>query len=326
MPFASLWRNVEVEEDPTPQEELARLRRVQRTAKAREAATKARLSKAGSFEKGGNAGTCTGTPLETRTSILQRNYFTRHLFNPQGVSKEHDYQKMGSERARCTFSLVKYIITMVQQLFKGCDGQPVQHVISVVIADDTDTRLKGAGLRSTIHSVCNTVQYAHFRYSPAGKQECWETVNIPTPMLVLASPQAGDIHAASTAMSLVCGHVIGGMLQKFGLAEQDVAPLHAFRTEVVVGDALQANAASWKIERRLLGSLREKADHERVSAIQVQCLVHQLNLIRKPMVLSISGFWATLVRMAHCFEAFSFRQSFVASLVQVLQSEDFQCS
>ena len=87
------------------------------------------------------------------------------------------------------------------------------------------------------------------------------------------------------------------------------------------GDALQANQASWKLERQLLASLRSQQGHDRVCGFQVQCLVHQLNLIRKPQALSITGFWATLVRLGHCFEQYSFRQSFASSLVRLLQTD-----
>ncbi|CAK9064265.1 unnamed protein product [Durusdinium trenchii] len=260
MPFSDLWDTSEQKpEGQSSDEELRRLRRSQRTAKAREAAAQARVRKqfhavdAGVVDSG-------QTQAQTRASILQSKYFTRRLFSP-GISKEQDYQKIGSERGRCVFSLVQFIVELVKGLFTDSAGQPkpVEHIINAVIADDTDTRMKGAGLRSTIHTVCNTVQAVHVRMSPAGKDELWVSTNIPTPMLVLSSPQCGNIHAASTAMSIVCGAGIGSLLGKFGVSFHDVTPHpRVFRTEVMVGDALQANQASWKLERQLLASLRSQ--------------------------------------------------------------------
>lgn len=185
----------------------------------------------------------------------------------------------------------------------------------------------GQGSRSTIHTVCNTVQSVHVRYSPPddSKQWVWESLNIPTPMVVLQSAKTGDIHSAMTSMSLICGNQVGSTLQAFGLEPTSVKPLSdAFLTEVMVGDSLKANRAAWRIERSHLASRRESGE-SRVLGLEVRCLVHQLNLVRKPMVLSISGFWTNLVRLAHLFEQYSFRQSFSASLLHLLQSpEAFQ--
>ena len=216
---------------------------------------------------------------------------------------------------------------MIQQLLKAdpeTNGN-IQHVINTVISDDTDTRMKGFGQGSApaIHTVCNTVQALHVQRvlsEGAGSEEHWESANIPTPMVVLAGAKTADIHAAMTTMSVVCANGVGKMLKLFGFEPDSVKPPPAaFMTEVMVGDSLKANKAAWKIENSLL-ALRRAKSGERILALQVKYQVHQLNLIRKPMVLSIPAFWTSLVRLSHLFEQYSFRQSFSASLLQLLQS------
>ena len=204
--------------------------------------------------------------IPSRASVLQSSYFTSNLHHPGGHWGEQDYQKKASERARCNFSLINQVTSNIRSLFQDASGtaKPVQHIVNSVIADDTDTRMRSAGMRSTIHTVCNTVSALHVRYHDPSEAEQWESLNIPTPMLVLAAPKTGDIHAAATACSVVCGHQVGKLMQDFGLAPAAVASgREAFRTSIMVGDALKANAAAWKCERALLARRRLEHNEDR---------------------------------------------------------------
>ena len=272
---------------------------------------------------------CQSTGPSSWAAMLQDNFFTHKLFYTSGYSKEQGYQKKASERSRCTYSLIQRIVVMVQSLFRDTGGssKTVHHVVNTVIADDSDTRMRGAGDKSSIHTVCNTCQSVHVRYSPAGKAECWESVNVPTPMLVLEAAKTGHIHAAMTAFSVVCARGVGELMQNCGLGPSAVG-VHSvpFRTEILTGDALRANSAAWKTELYELAKRNAKGSNPTLG-MYCKCQVHQLNLIRKPMVLSVAGYWTSLIRLAHLFEQSSFRHAFAAALVQFLQTPNvFQSS
>ena len=259
---------------------------------------------------------------KTWASLLQEGFFTHKLFYLPGYSKQQDYQKASSERARCCFSLIKYMINSIQRLFQDSSGRckTVHHVVNSVIADDTDTRIRDSLQKSAVQTVCNTVQSLHVRYSQPGAKECWESLNIPTPMVVLAATKTGHIHSAMTAFSVVCANKVGQLMQNCGLspaaAGTDSTP---FRTEILTGDALKANAAAWRIEVKQLAEHNSQCS-QCTMGVYCKCQVHQLNLIRKPMVLSISNFWTSIIRLAHLFEQSSFRHQFATALVQFLQS------
>ena len=325
MPISDLWSDIDPGEETAngsqeqEREELQKLRRKQQTSKANKARLEQRVRRQ---EQQQHMATHGSKDADTWGSIMQRKFFTHRLFNYGGLHKEQDYQKQATERARCTYSLLRKIVGIVQKIFQGDPGNPrsVHHVVNSIVADDTDTRLRSGTGRSTIHTVCNTVQSLHVRYTnPGSTDACRESLNVLTPMVLLASPKMGDIHAATTAFSLVCGSQIGALMRACGLTAEmmPLAP-SGLRTEIFVGDALKANAASWRIERAILA--KHNAEHnEKIYGIQVKCQVHQLNLIRKPMALSINQYWASLVRLSHLFEQHSFRQAFGSALADFLQ-------
>ena len=322
MPLSDLWRDMDANTDAPDAAEVARNQK--RTEKARTAALHAHYQR--KLEAAGAASAKSAREElapSTHAGILQAAYFTDTLFNP-GPSSKVDYQKQGAERARCAFSLLKVIVGALQTLFLGPHGNPddVGHIINTVVADDTDTRMVGPGLRSTLYTICNTFQCVHVRNKPCDdpnqKQPSWETLAVPTPLLVLAAPKTGNIHAAITAFSSVCGVGVGPMLQDLGVTRPRVSR-STFQTEILMGDALKANDAAWKLEQSLLAKRRASGE-PRMLGLRMKCLIHQLNLIRKPSVLSLPAYWTTLVRLGHLFEAFSFRKAFAAALLQHLQA------
>ena len=325
MPISDLWSDIDLEEDAAhgsqeqEREELKKLRRKRQTSKANKARLEQRVRKQ---EQQQHMATHGSKDADTWGSIMQRKFFTHRLFNYGGLHKEQDYQKQATERARCTYSLLCKMVGLIQKIFQGDPGNPrsVHHVVNTIVADDTDTRLRSSGGRSTIHTVCNTVQSLHVRYTDPGSTDtCRESLNVLTPMVILASPKMGHIHAATTAFSVVSGCQIGALMRACGLTTE-MMPLvpGGLRTEIFVGDALKANTAAWRIERAILA--KHNAEHdEKICGVQMKCQVHQLNLIRKPMVLSINQYWASLVRLSHLFEQHSFRQSFGSALADFLQ-------
>ena len=312
MPFSRLWASAD--NSVAPEEAL---RRAQQTRRALASRATAHGVRAAVIQNTVAESTDSTASAETQSwvSSLQQNFLTKNLY---GLSKDNDAKKEQAERARCVFSLIKLLVKTIGSLFEPCPsrGQPV-HVINTVIADDADTRLKGMGQdnRTVLRTICDTVQSVHIRY-----EKTIESMMVPTPMLVLAAPKTADIHAAATAHSLVCGAGVGRLLKSYGVPESVVQTGHAgWRTTIQIGDALKANMAAWRIERAHLQSQRVHSD-ARLLGLNFKCLVHTLNLIRKPMVLPIPGFWSTLVRFAHLMESYSFRTGFTAALLRVLQS------
>eukprot|EP00438_Fugacium_kawagutii_P035643 Skav208359 [mRNA] locus=scaffold1964:342073:343149:+ [translate_table: standard] len=312
MAFAKLWQSSEPRQQTDP---VTELRRVRQTVKALAGRAAARATKAASESKQSDESSRNET--QSWASLLQQRFFTRQAFHSlKETNAEADLKKEANERARCTFSLLTYIVKLIHGIFQSSKGKPV-HIVSTTIADDTDTRLKGLGQdgRPVLRTVCDTVQAVHFRFD-----QDWESLLVPTPMLVLAAPKTGDIHAATTAHSLVCGAGVGHMLESYGVSESVVQTVDGgWRSEVLVGDALKANQASWRVERAMLQNHREQSDG-RLLGINLKCIVHTLNLVRKPMALSIPGYWSTLVRFSHLMESYSFRTGFTAALLRVLQA------
>lgn len=313
MAFAKLWKSSEPQQTIDPVTELRRVRQTVKALAGR-AAARATAKAASAFHQSDES---SRAETQSWAAILQQRFFTRQVFHSlKETNAEADLKKEANERARCTFSLPTYIVQLIQGMFQSSNGKPV-HIINAVIADDTDTRLKGLGHdgRPVLRTVCDTVQAVHCRFG----QE-WESLLIPTPMLVLAAPKTGDIHAATTAHSLVCGAGVGHMLESYGVSQSVVQTVDGgWRSEILVGDALKANQASWRVERALLQSQREKSDG-RLLGLNLKCLVHTLNLVRKPMALSIPGYWSTLVRFSHLMESYSFRTGFTTALLRVLQA------
>lgn len=317
MPLADLWESLDVESE---QENEKRLKNQQRTAKARSAAAKARekrkldLTVARVEEK----------VEDTRQGDLQAAFFSRKLFHS---STEQDRQRKKLDRARCLYSFLLTLLKIIQDLFQR---DQIEHVINCVIADDTTTRMKPPSGRSQIFTVCNTVQSLHIRYSNDSCRDCpereWQTLQVPSPMVALSGAKAGDVHGAMTAFSVFCAQGIGFMLSKLGLTKESVTiPQTGFRTQVFCGDALRANDAAWIVERSIRMMKKQQSedqqhDESQDLSLRLKCMVHQLNLIRKPCVLSAKGYWSTLVRMAHMMEQASFRRAFASAMLVVLQA------
>ena len=255
--------------------------------------------------------------VDSRQELLQEHYFTRRLFSP-GQYNDTNYKKMKAERARCAFSLIRALLQVLRDL---CQTPP-QHCICCVTADDTNTRMRPPSGRSQIFTVCDTVQNVHLRSSAC--DGCpWTTLHIPTPLIALPGSKASDIHAGMTAWSVFCGRGLGTTLQSFGLAEEDLGAVFKakFRTTIFIGDALKANDAAWTVERHIMKRQERPTDSDNHhTALRIKCLTHQINLIRKPVVLSSAGMWSCFVRLAHLFQAHSFRRAFATSLLAVLQS------
>ena len=84
----------------------------------------------------------------------------------------------------------------------------------------------------------------------------------------------------------------------------------------ICDDSFRANAVVFRQIRQRIQSQSEI----RHVALNTKCGIHLGNLIRKSLVLSVPGFWSTVVRLGHLFEVSRFRTRFKASMKMVLES------
>ncbi len=100
---------------------------------------------------------------------------------------------------------------------------------------------------------------------------------------------AKGIYEALISCALLTSKGIGKMWTRLGL---QYSINSRFKTFVFIGDALRANDATFKEE---LQALLQSSDNSHL-AVRLRCLVHQLALIRKPVVLYVPKLWSTIVR------------------------------
>ena len=163
----------------------------------------------------------------------------------------------------------------------------------------------------------NSKQSPVARYG-TGLVEC---LHIPTPLQVLAPCTAASIHAAFRAWLVVTGSGLGSKLINLSCSA-DATKEANWRTLVLMGDTLKANDAAWLEEAAVLKEARA-AGHvtQRTAGFRLRCGNHQLALVRKTAVLSISQFWPTLVRLGHLFETHAFNSSFAGAMIALLEEE-----
>ena len=343
MSFTALWGDEspdgdsgKSEDDNDNAESEAARREVnrKRTQKAREAARVGRLQKQVKElreEKGQTAG------LSWSKSI-QENYFTSFFNEAPSRTKRDafakpDFKRIGRERGRAVMSFLFQIPGVLRKLLapKKNDRQQefaVQQITNCVIMDDTSSRVRGADGAAVIHSIMNTVQSLHVAYGNSS----WESLQIPTPCICLPSQKTDAVYQGYAFGSLLSSQGVGRLFQSLDnmvtSANEGLQPIArlfqqpTWKIQVFVGDALPTNDAIFKLECNLL----EQASKTNVwgasglRMIRFKCALHQVCLVRKPVVLSIDNFWTNLVRLAHLFEQSSFKKQFAVAILQRLNS------
>ena len=209
----------------------------------------------------------------------------------------------------------------------GEHGTP-RFVINTIVPDDTTTRIRGPnpGDRALVHTIMNQVQTCVVTYEDCNVDDNpgWHCLAMPCPTTILHVADTANIHAAYSSYLISGATGLGRTWQSLGLSEAVNQGLSKAKwvVQVMCADALEANNSAFHIERQVLAHKRdiigEDHDHNRV-ALRLRCNNHQLGLIRKPIVLGISNFWATLVRLAHLLECASFRRRFAAAILSFLR-------
>ena len=292
--------------------------------------TRERPAASSAAEKAGcilaDAGDSDPTDFKSR---LQRSFFTKNFLHAQYQDPYLDNPRLFErDRGRCVYSAIVAVVKVLVSMATIDSGMP-KHVLNCNVIDDTSTRLRGPNPSdpTTIFTVMNSVQSVHVRYANAEDvcDHCSTTVqsfNVPTPLLVLESADANAISLTAKACSLITSSGVGQLFQRFGVpCDLFQKMTETFRTFVFVGDSLRANDKAFALEKARLVKKREaEPSYHRNLALKLRCMIHQVALIRKPVVLLIPRFWSTLVRISHLYETTSFRKQMATALTQVICS------
>ena len=325
MPLSDLWDdNIELSgDDDGNQQPVQQASGVQRTEKAR---IQRRINR---YKK----------PLEeireqekvdqskSWASRIQAQFFTPQFLTvppSHDAFAEADRKTQGRERSRAAMSLLVQVLKMLVSLLSPSasahEGRArVNCVLDCVALDDTSCRIRGSGdAMPSIHTVMNTVHTLHISSDDSSCQ----SVKIPTPYVCLPSQRTKDLHDGYCAYVLLSSKGLGRIFKALERACRTPQSLEAvlqsskWRCQVMVGDSLKTNDAIFKHEQQALA----KQDMKRRLAIRVRCQLHQLCLVRRPLVLSVARFWTTMVRLGHLFEQYSFKKQLALALIQILRA------
>lgn len=252
---------------------------------------------------------------------LQHWFFTGSFF--QAAKQEDVYNHSGTfanDRARSVHSLVLGLVSLLNIMFRS--DRPAEselfHVLNTHIVDDTSTRIRGPNPAdgTTVFQVMNVVQAIHLRRTEEMGEcpTCCASCRIPLPLLCLDQADTKGIYESFIGCAVVTAKGIGRMLHQFG-AQLDIVKAK-YKTFVFIGDALKANDSAFREECKQL----QIANLPHNFALRLRCMIHQLSLIRKPVVLAIPKLWSTIVRLSHLFEGLSFRKAFAKSLATVISN------
>lgn len=326
MPLGNFFLHIEDDED---QDDDDKERKRKQTEKARTAALVSRVRRKTVQPELGSEQS--QHQLEdSRAREIQKRFFTRRLRYSFALSRAYEAtapdpkKAIMRDRARCAWSLLCCLAKSLENIFAVDGGTRIKHAINTVVPDDTTTRFKGPnpGDRTLVHTIMNSVQCCIVTYETTGAKANanWHCLAMPCPSTIIRAPDAQNIHEGYSSF-LVCGaNGVGKALQRLGVPV-NLATDHGaqWQVQVMCGDALEANSSAFHSERKLLfHNRRTKGECHNKIAFRLQCCNHQLNLIRKPIVLGIERYWATLVRLAHLFECAAFRRRFAAGLVTLL--------
>ena len=323
MPLGDFFRHIVLDNDP--QKDKKR----KQTEKGRIASLVSRAAK----KPKSQARPSSSDGAHTYALDMQRRFFTGRLHHVFAMSQSYEASRPDPkktilrDRSRCAWSLLVRVAHTLDTILTAGSSNPgtrVGHIINTIVPDDTTTRLKGphVGDKSVVSTIMNQVQACIVTYEQQGTdvKPNWHCFPIPCPTTIINVPDAENIHAAYASF-LVCGaNGLGTKLQSLGLpANLADAQTAKWAVQIMCGDALEANSSAFGLERKILFHKRKVLNqcHRKV-AIRLKCMNHQLCLIRKPVVLGVERYWATLVRLAHLYECASFRRRIAAGVVNLL--------
>ena len=320
-------------------DDLARLKRQQRTAKARTCSLLSRQRRKLQRNEGMKL-----TDAEDMVAGFQQAYFAskasmRTWWNPFEETSEHSKQKTDQKRRRAVWLYFTNFTDAVKRLFLGdravdehADGHQaatdIQSVLSVNVVDDTNIKLAdGMHGSAVVRSVMSNVQqHIVFRSTETEPAELPQSFAVHQPLVSLKRANAQHLCQQLLSWCLCFAGNVGQRLQSWGVPE-DLFKNVRRQVFILVSDALRTNDAVFQeLAKEVHYTSIDRGRAARADqhlAIQVHCTIHQAALTRKTLALGFSGYWTTLVRFGHCFESYNFRQRFRAAMSKVVK-ESFQ--
>ena len=340
MPLSDLWGDdgesshggEDGNEAPANDHEAGQRRKQQQTQKARNASLVSRAVVKCKQQFGIVDNEPTGGS-QSWAVRLQQGYLTPFFATAAERTKTNpfskaNFQKLAIERSRVLMSYLLQLPPLLKRLFTAetNDGQRSipHHVLECIILDDTSTKLRGSDGVPVIHTVMNTVQTVHVAFNHG-----WDSVQLPTPYICLPSQKTEDLFLGYAYCALFSSQGLGKILEVLDRKSsgenrdgqdnlESLISKFKWKIHIFIGDALATNSAVFRFERGLQFKSRASGGWG-ILSIRIKCVLHQLCLVRRPAVLSVDRFWATLVRLAHLFEQQSFRRQFAFALLQIFR-------
>jgi hypothetical protein len=230
-------------------------------------------------------------------------------------------------RSRSVFSLLKAVIHAVSA---ATNGKAISFVLNSNVLDDASMKIRGSNLNdrtSQVSTIMNNVQHMVIKYDSDNGAEPkvdpeLKHFQLHQPCVILDGGKALDMAAGFVSWLMCAPTGVGQYWRRLGLPDNIFESASLFVT-IFIGDSLRGNdtfflsMCNWASHHN-----KTAPEATKKSMIQIRCLVHQLNLIRRPLALCFTGYWATQVRLGHLFESSSFKIKFADALVDVI-SESF---
>ena len=260
-----------------------------------------------------------------------------------------DINKPGTKQLLWRFRrirlLVSYLKAWCQAVASFFCQHEVSHVVLAGIVDDSNIRLAEAPSTeaptwrvSRVTAVMNCCQHllVSYRENPGqggntGQEDDtgWSLkfFTVQTPMTALPKSDRDTLSIHLMGRLLFFLGKVSRAFQSIGLPA-DLTLQARLQGVILVFDSLKTNIAMMKQFREVV----HQHHNEDVAVkgnnfhplLPVCCLLHQLALARTPMLLGMSGYWSTVVRLAHLFENNSFRNHFRVALLRIL-CKNFIC-
>ena len=257
---------------------------------------------------------------QTQASSSEQNSFVFGLKtgNPShSTDISRDFSSHNSRDNRR--SIYAYLISFMVQITRIFKQAPIQHVVVSSVVDDFSIRLaqKGKGVQSSAVACAsmNNVQHVFARRQDGS---CF-LFRLFQPMLILADASAKQMYRAFTSWLFITPESTGCRLVQWGLPPSivDEVPLKAL---LLVTDALTANKTMFNEFCRNAQNIASIEKKTPTLSLHFFCGIHQICLVRRPVVLALPGYWSSLVRLGHLVRLQSFRTRFQKCLTHVIIS------
>ena len=316
--------NSESETESELRELRRRLKRQRQTAKARAASLQSRVRKRLAKQ----------TVLAPPAHPAER--FKNDLHEDSAINRPEQGQVF--LRIRRLRLLVSYLMAWCSAIlnFIGSMGDRVKHTIVVGIVDDTNVRLSTVPSdapnwrKSRVVAVMNCIQRFVVgwedkpdAFCSGEKKHQRRVFNVHTPLVCLSRSDKSTLTSAFMSRLLIFLGKTAQRYHHFGMPT-DLTKNVGLQGTVLVFDSLKTNVAMMKDFRYKIHEhhKQQQQNSDRTGPLcpllGIFCLLHQLSLVRQPILLSMQGYWSSVVRLGHLFENQNFRSQFRTAMINVI--------